>query len=96
MIGKISQQIDTQTSGCYVPIAVNHPQKINNSVFAGTPFGPTIDGLPEEVLESYSEARRCMEVNAYTAAELICRKILMHVAADKGADEGKSFAAYLT
>ncbi|EEF78683.1 hypothetical protein MDMS009_2856 [Methylophaga thiooxydans DMS010] len=37
-----------------------------------------------------------MEVNAYTAAELICRKILMHVAADKGADEGKSFAAYLT
>ena len=25
----------------------------------------------------------------------MCRKILMHVAVDKGADEGKAFAAYL-
>lgn len=70
--------------------------KINNTVFPGSPFGPNIQGLPPEVGESYSEARRCMEVNAYTAAELICRKILMHVAADKGAKEGESFAAYLT
>ncbi len=69
---------------------------INRTIFPGSPFGPSIMGLPREVNESYGEARRCMEVNAYTAAELICRKILMHVAADKGAEEGKSFAAYLT
>ena len=36
-----------------------------------------------------------MSVNAFTAAELICRTILMHVAVDKGAPEGESFAAYL-
>jgi len=70
--------------------------KINNTVYPGTPFGPTIQGLPSEVEASYNEARRCMEVNAYTAAELISRKILMHVAADKGAKEGESFVAYLT
>lgn len=70
--------------------------KINSTVFPGTPFGPHIQGLPADVEQSYSEARRCMEVNAYTAAELICRKILMHVAADKGAKEGETFAAYLS
>ncbi|MDE1341203.1 DUF4145 domain-containing protein [Vibrio aestuarianus] len=69
--------------------------KFNHSLFPGTQFGPVVQGLPEEVGSSYSEARRCMEVNAFTAAELICRKILMHVAVDKGAKEGESFAKYL-
>jgi|TARA_R110001583_G_scaffold194622_1_gene365983 hypothetical protein len=67
-----------------------------NSIFPGAAFGPSIQGLPKDVKDSYNEARRCMEVNAFTAAELICRKILMHVAADKGAKEGESFAAYLS
>ncbi len=70
--------------------------KINNVVSPGALFGPEIQGLPSDVGDSYDEARRCMEVNAYTAAELMCRKILMHVAADKGAKEGECFASYLT
>lgn len=70
--------------------------KLNHTLFPSNPFGPPLSGLPVEVNASYQEARRCMEVNAYTAAELICRKILMHVAVDKGAKEGDSFAAYLT
>jgi hypothetical protein len=37
-----------------------------------------------------------MVVEAYTAAEIVCRKVLMHVAVDKGAPENQSFAAYLT
>jgi Domain of unknown function (DUF4145) len=36
-----------------------------------------------------------MSVNAYTSSELICRKILMHVAVEKGAQEGDSFSTYL-
>lgn len=36
-----------------------------------------------------------MEVNAFTAAEIMCRKILMHVAVDKGANEGETFAKYI-
>jgi hypothetical protein len=67
-----------------------------NNIFPGAPFGPEVQGLPQDVKDSYSEARRCMEVNAFTAAELICRKILMHVAVDKGAKEGESFASYLS
>jgi hypothetical protein len=56
---------------------------------------PPIQGLPQLVEDAYTEARQCISVNAFTGCELICRKILMHVAVDKGASEGKSFAFYL-
>jgi hypothetical protein len=58
-------------------------------------FGPVIDGLPGQVADAYDEARACMGVGAFTAAELICRKILMHIAVDKGAKAGEAFMAYL-
>jgi len=34
-------------------------------------------------------------VNAFTATEAVCRKILMHIAVDKGAKEGQTFASYI-
>jgi hypothetical protein len=58
-------------------------------------FGPDIEGLPDDVSQAYDEARRCLAVNAFTAAEGVCRKILMHVAVDKHAEEGKTFASYI-
>jgi hypothetical protein len=69
---------------------------INGQAYPGASFGPHIQGLPPEVESAYSEARRCMVVNAFTAAELICRKILMHVAVEKKAKEGEPFALYVT
>ncbi len=63
--------------------------------YPGRRFGPGIEGLPSEVGAAYDEARDCMQVNAYTGAELVCRKILMHVACEKGAKEGKPFGYYL-
>jgi hypothetical protein len=66
------------------------------AIYPGAAFGPVLSGLPKDVDEAYSEARRCMSVNAFTAAEGLCRKILMHVAVDKGADEGGTFAGYIT
>ena len=68
----------------------------NNEVIPGVKFGPEISGLPSVVKEAYEESRQCMSVNAFVAAELLCRKLLMHVAVDKGAKEGETFAAYLT
>jgi len=58
-------------------------------------FGFPLEGLPPEVEAAYDEARRCMSAGAYTAAELVCRKLLMHVAVDKGATAGESFQFYL-
>jgi hypothetical protein len=34
-------------------------------------------------------------VKAFTAAVLACRKLLMHIAVDKGASEGKPFIEYV-
>jgi Domain of unknown function (DUF4145) len=66
------------------------------SVYPPVPFGPDIVGLPQNVENAYTEARYCIGVRAYTAAELVCRKILMYIAVDKGAKDGQKFATYLT
>lgn len=58
-------------------------------------FGDSVDGLPSDVATLYDEARRAVGVGAHTAAVLCCRKILMHVATEKGAPEGKSFLSYV-
>lgn len=36
-----------------------------------------------------------MSVSAYTAVSLLCRKLLMHVAVDKGAEENLQFVKYV-
>lgn len=58
-------------------------------------FGESIEYLPEEVDEIYEEARDSFSVGAYTAVMLLCRKLLMHVAVDLGADENKNFIYYV-
>lgn len=65
------------------------------NIHPGVAFGPHIAGLPNDTAEVYEEARRSMSVSAFTGSELICRKILMYVAVEKGAKEGESFAFYL-
>lgn len=52
--------------------------------------------LPDDVAEAWKEAGLAHAAQAYTAAEMMCRKILMHVAVDKAASApGKSFASYI-
>jgi len=43
----------------------------------------------------YEEARNCLQAGAYTAAVLVCRKILMNLGHSYGVKEGKSFVAYV-
>lgn len=58
-------------------------------------FGNSLEGLPNIVQKAYNEARDCYSIGAYTSCELICRKILMNVAVDKGAKENDKFVNYL-
>jgi hypothetical protein len=67
----------------------------DDKLYPGAVFGPAIEGLPDDVKDAYQEARNCLSVNAFTACDLICRKILMHVGVEKGAEEGKTFAFYI-
>jgi hypothetical protein len=61
---------------------------------AATP-GEPLEGLPDDVEAAYTEARKCLSVDAFTGCELLCRKILMHAAVDKGAKEGENFTTYI-
>lgn len=56
---------------------------------------PQVAGLPPEVGAIYDEARRALSAQIYSGCELLCRKILMHVAVDKGAKERLDFEKYV-
>lgn len=76
---------------CSCPCFVNiHGQEVPSA-----PYGDSVQYLPDDVENLYSEARSCMMVNAYTAAVLLCRKLLMNISVQHGADEGKSFQFYI-
>lgn len=66
-----------------------------DAIYPSALAGEDVEGLPDDVHAAYEEARRCFSVGGYTACDLVCRKLLMHVAVEKGADEGKKFVQYL-
>jgi len=70
----------------------------SNVVLKTTPsvvFGNQVNGLPDDLQQLYDEARKCTSIGAHTSAVLTCRKILMHVAVEKGAPKGKGFIDYV-
>jgi len=77
---------------CSYGIVFEHDGKI----FPAIKYGEPLEGLPKEVESAYNEARECMSINAFTACQLLCRKILMHIAVDKcKGKEGDSFENYI-
>ena len=68
----------------------------NGDVIPNIKFGKKINNLPLDIEKAYEEARNCYSASAYTGSVLLCRKIIMHVAVDKGAEEGDTFVSYLT
>lgn len=67
----------------------------NGKQYPGAPFGRDVESLPSDVAALYRDARASMAAGAFTPAVLTCRKILMHLAVDKGAPAGKSFLEYV-
>ena len=59
-------------------------------------FGNSVSDIPDEGVRAlYDEARKCTGAEAYTAAVLACRKLLMHIAVSKGANPGETFMSYV-
>jgi hypothetical protein len=52
--------------------------------------------LPPVVASLYDEARNVLAANAPTSATLALRKLLMHIAVEKGAPVGQTFQQYVT
>jgi len=75
--------------------SVWHRIEEKEDIIPGTKPGDKLEGLPNEIEKAYNEARKCFSIKAYTGCELLCRKILMYIGANKGAPEGQSFVSYL-
>ncbi len=57
--------------------------------------GEPVAKVPDDVDKLYNEARISTAAGAFTAAVLVCRKILMHIAVEQAASEGNSFVSYV-
>lgn len=57
--------------------------------------GSPVQHLPADILALYDEARNCVAASSYTAAVLICRKLLMNLAVSQGATVGQKFIEYV-
>ena len=51
--------------------------------------------VPDGIESLYNEARDCTSVSAFTASVLACRKLLMNIAVEQGAEENKKFIEYV-
>lgn len=79
---------------CTRPTFIDHTR--NNNQTPDVVFGNAVKHIPCESVEFlYEEARACTGANAYTAAVLCCRKLLMNIAVSKNAEKGKSFLHYV-
>lgn len=61
----------------------------------GISFGKNIEHLPKDIADLYEEIRKATSGEAYTSAVLSCRKLLMHIAVEKGASKGVEFIHYV-
>ncbi|MGM0825810.1 MAG: DUF4145 domain-containing protein [Pseudomonadota bacterium] len=57
--------------------------------------GNPVDNVPDDVSHLYDEARVCVSASAYTASVLACRKLLMNISVQQGANEGLRFIEYI-
>ena len=67
----------------------------NGTIHPHPLLGEPVKGVPDTINSVYEEARKSLSSKSYTACELVCRKILMNVAVEKGSDEGKEFVFYI-
>jgi hypothetical protein len=58
-------------------------------------LGNAVLHVPDKLNAAYEEARRCTSQGCYTAAVLLCRKMLMNIAVNQSADEGRNFIDYV-
>ncbi|KAF6687141.1 DUF4145 domain-containing protein [Pseudomonas sp. EKM23D] len=61
----------------------------------GVAPGRPVTHVPKDINGLYEEARRCAGSGSFTGSVLLCRKLLMNIGVQEGAQEGKSFVYYI-
>jgi transcription elongation factor Elf1 len=64
---------------------------LQNTQYPSPALGRPVDHVPPGLSDLYEEARRCTGEGCYTAAVLLCRKMLMNIAVQEKAQEGLPF-----
>jgi len=75
---------------CAQPTHFSHGKQL-----PGVRPGASVANLPKDIETAYNEARDCVAASAYTAAAMLCRKLLMHLAVGCGAAVGLNFKGYV-
>jgi len=57
--------------------------------------GRSVQHVPKDTNKLFEEARLATQAGSYTAAVMACRKVLSHIAVEKGAKENQTFKAYI-
>ena len=96
-IGKSLDGSGDQVGGIYICPNCQGPTffTLDNRQLPGSTIGASINFVPEKLNNLYEEARKCFTNNCYTASVLLCRKMLMNIAVEKGAEEGLKFIEYV-
>lgn len=96
-IGQYSDGSGKTLGGIWICSNCNGPTFFSpkHGVYPGVSFGSEVQHLPDEIADLYTQARRCTSQNCYTAAVLLCRKILMCVAVKLGYEEEEGFEGTL-
>lgn len=85
-----------QTPNIYICHSCNKPTFIfGGETVPSAALGNTVKNLPQDINTIYEEIRSVTSVNSYTSAVLSARKLLMHIAVEKGADTNKTFLEYV-
>lgn len=91
----VARNIETYVTWIVCP-SCSRGSVLNGTMLSPSPLlGADVQGLPEEVGKAYLEARKSFSSASFTACELVCRKILMNVAVDKGAPTNRQFKEYV-
>lgn len=68
----------------------------NGNQTPGVLIGNEVNHIPDPAIEKlYYEARLCYSIGAFTATVMCCRKLLMTISVNEGADAGKNFVEYV-
>ncbi|MDQ6785444.1 MAG: DUF4145 domain-containing protein [Acidobacteriota bacterium] len=80
----------------YICPHCSNPTFFNERIqLPGVSPGNAIENLPVDIESLYNETRKCVAASCYTAAVLLCRKLLMNIGVAQGANTGESFIKYV-
>lgn len=97
IIASVQGYISNNGQKIYICVHCDQPTHFNSvgNQYPDIAPGNDVNHLPDDLAALYKEARNCVAASSYTGAVLLCRKLLMNIGVQQGAEEGKPFIHYV-